>query len=112
MQPDPPTPYELMEAILDLKGAVEFGLSRIAAKLDDHDRRFDAHDRRFDAYDRRLDAMDFSLAKRFDHIDRRLDAVESRSAAFAGEVQERFIESRRASELSKRNTAESAREPA
>jgi len=65
-----PTNGQILEALIDFRDGV-------AAKLEQHDRRFDAMDRRFDGVDIRLDKIE----RRMGRLETRLENLESRLPA-------------------------------
>ena len=69
-----PTTGQILEVLLDFRGAVGMRFDAVDCKLLEHDRRFDEHDGRFDEHDRRFDAVE----GRLDGIDRRLGRLETR----------------------------------
>ena len=64
--------YEMIGDIQVVQGQHSADLTRIQAKLLEHDSRFDGVDTRFDAVDTRFDAVD----RRFDTIDTRLNTID------------------------------------
>lgn len=65
-----PTNGQILEALIDFRDGV-------AAKLEQHDRRFDAMDRRFDGMDMRLD----NLNRRMGRLETRIENLEGRLPA-------------------------------
>lgn len=67
-----PTTRDVMNAIVDLHGAMLHGFAQIDARLSGHDAQFVSVDGRFKQIDRRFEQID----GRFDRIERRLTSIE------------------------------------
>lgn len=77
-----PTTRDLMNAIVDLHGAMLHGFAQIDARLSGHDAQFVSVDGRFKQIDRRFEQID----RRFEQMDGRFDRIERRLTSIEGEV--------------------------